>query len=158
MPLIYGHSDATRSRNIATLRRDGYPEKQSVAISYKIQRAELRKRHMSTAITRRRRRGLARRNPDSAIRGGLGYVGLGAGVGAGIGGLGGAMATPQTVLPGALNGAVWGTAVTTVAGFVVGLVSKKNRDVGFATAGIGLLANIALSVGRSAAATSAAGT
>jgi hypothetical protein len=43
MPLIHGYSDAARSKNIATLRREGKPRAQAVAIAYKTQRDAQRK-------------------------------------------------------------------------------------------------------------------
>jgi hypothetical protein len=44
MALIRGPSDKTRSRNIAQLRREGYPQHKAAAIAYRIQREERAKR------------------------------------------------------------------------------------------------------------------
>jgi hypothetical protein len=67
--LVHGYSDATRSRNIAQLRRDGYPARQAAAIAYRIQREE-----------RMKHRRLARRNPSGFP---WAWVGVGAAVGVG---------------------------------------------------------------------------
>jgi hypothetical protein len=159
MPLIHGASNQTRSRNIATLRREGYPQHQAAAIAYRIQREEKRK-HMSRRLARRSRRdrGLAYANPlsNDAIGKAIGYLGLGAGIGAGVGGIGGAVAKPPEILGGAVAGGSVGVGVTALGGFVVGLVSPRNRDAGFATAGIGLgaliLVNLAASIASNASA------
>jgi hypothetical protein len=152
--LVHGYSDATRSRNIAQLRRDGYPARQAAAIAYRIQREERMKRRRS--MTRHRDRGLAYANPasGSAIGSALGYLGLGAGIGAGVGALGGALSKPPEVLGGAVAGGSVGVGVTALGGFIVGLVSVKNRNAGFATAGIGLggliLINLASNIASNA--------
>jgi hypothetical protein len=161
MPLIRGSSDKTRGRNIATLRRDGYPPAQAAAIAYSIQRKasskqQKKKRNMSRRLSRHRDRGLAYANPtsSSAIGGAIGYLGLGAAVGGGLGALGGAMAKPIDILGGAVGGGSVGVGATALGGFVVGLVSPANRNVGFATAGIGLasliLVNLATSIAANA--------
>jgi hypothetical protein len=155
--LVHGYSDQTRSRNIAQLRRDGYPPKQASAIAYRIQREELRKRSMRRrrSITRRDR-GLAYANPTSgdAIGVALGYLGLGAGIGAGVGALEGALQKPPEILGGAVAGGSVGIGVTALGGFIVGLVSPNNRNAGFATAGIGLggliLINLASNIAANA--------
>jgi hypothetical protein len=155
MPLLRGSSDATRSRNIATLRRDGYPPAQAAAIAYNVQRkASKRRRNSMRRLSRRRDRGLAYANPtsSSAIGGALGYLGLGAAVGGGLGALGGAMSKPQDLLGGAVGGGSVGVGATALGGFVVGLVSPKNRNVGFATAGIGLGALILVNLATNIAA------
>ena len=43
MPLEKGASDSTRSRNIAEMRRAGYPAKQAAAAAYSNQRKSKRK-------------------------------------------------------------------------------------------------------------------
>jgi hypothetical protein len=148
--LIRGPSDAARSRNIATLRRDGYPPKQAAAIAYRIQRQAMSHRH----LTRRRRDGLAYANPTStsAIGGALGYLGLGAAAGGALGAVGGAISKPPDILGGAVAGGSVGVGATALGGFVVGLVSTKNRNVGFAAAGIGLGALILINLATSVAA------
>lgn len=81
---------------------------------------------------RRRRRG--RRNPgDTAVGSALAWLGGGAIVGAGFGVL-----TSSSKPTGALVGAEGALAVVGVAGLVVGAFSKKHRQAGFYTAGIGL--------------------
>jgi hypothetical protein len=109
---------------------------------------------MSRRLARRRRSSLAYVNPTtpSAVGGALGYLGLGAAVGAGVGALGGALSKPQDVLGGALAGGSVGIGFTGLGGFVVGLVSAKNRNVGFATAGIALGGLILINVATSIAA------
>jgi hypothetical protein len=139
MPLRHGYSNATRSSNIATLRRDGYPQKQASAIAYKIQREELKRHHMSTR-SRRRDRGLAYANPmrGDAVTSGLVALGVGAGIGGGLGAIGGSMQKPPDTMGGVVTGASAGVGLTALGGFVLGLVSPKRRDAGFAAAGIGL--------------------
>jgi hypothetical protein len=139
MPLRHGFSNKTRSQNIATLTRDGYPTKQAAAIAYKIQREELKRHHMSRKITRRRN-SLAYANPTSsdAITSGLVALGVGGAVGGGLGAISGSMQTPPAPLDGAVGGASIGVGLTALGGFVVGLVSQKRRNAGFAAAGIGL--------------------
>jgi hypothetical protein len=162
VPLKQGYSDQTRSRNIVKLRREGYPPAQAAAIAYRIQRENRRKarKPMSRKLSRRSRRdrGLAYANPLShdAIGTALGYLGMGAGIGAGVGGIGGALAKPPEILGGAVAGGSVGVGVTALGGFVVGLVSPRNRDAGFAAAGIGLgaliLVNLATSIAGNASA------
>ena len=149
MPLMHGYSDKTRSRNIEKLRHEGYPRSQAVAIAYKIQREELRKRHMSSRkLSRRGDRGLAYANPmkGDAITTGLVALGVGAGIGGGLGAIGGSMATPSDPVAGAVGGATIGVGLTSVGGFIVGLVSEKRRNAGFAAAGIGLGSLIVLNL------------
>jgi hypothetical protein len=43
MPLKKGYSKATMSANVATLRREGYPQDQAVAIAYSKQREAAKK-------------------------------------------------------------------------------------------------------------------
>lgn len=105
------------------------------------------------SLARRGRRGVAKFNPtsDSAIGGALGYLGLGAIAGSGLGALGGAMSKPADIVGGAVAGGSTGVGVVAVGGFIVGLVSARNRNVGFASAGIGLgalvLMNLATNIG-----------
>jgi hypothetical protein len=47
MPLEKGSSDKTRSRNIAEMRRSGYPAKQAIAAAYSQQRKSRRSRRRS---------------------------------------------------------------------------------------------------------------
>ncbi len=100
----------------------------------------------------RRDRGLAYANPmrEGAIGTALGYLGIGAGVGGGLGAIGGGLAQPPDLLGGTIGGATIGVGLTAFGGFVVGLVSPKNRDAGFAAAGIGLgaliLTNVAMNI------------
>lgn len=140
MPLKRGFGDETRSHNIAKLRHEGYPPKQAAAIAYKIQREELKRHHMSRKIARRHDRGLAYANPmkGDAITSGLVALGVGAGVGGGLGAIGGSMQTPSDAVGGAVAGASVGAGLTALGGFVVGLVSQKHRNAGFAAAGLGL--------------------
>lgn len=95
---------------------------------------------MSRKITRRRSNSLAYANPTSsdAITSGLVALGVGGAVGGGLGAIGGAMAQPPMPLDGALSGASVGVGLTAIGGFVLGLVSQKRRNAGFAAAGIGL--------------------
>jgi hypothetical protein len=97
---------------------------------------------MSKALARRRRSGLrgGRRNPTkTAVGTALKWLGTGALVGAAVGGIGAAAGATQASIPiGMLGGGSAGVAVTSLVGLVVGLVSPKNRDAGFVTAGVGL--------------------
>jgi hypothetical protein len=131
VPLEHSSTDAARSRNIAKLRREGYPARQAAAIAYKEQRKAMKK------LARRRRTGLARarRNPstEDAVTSALGALTLGALVGAGAGAL-----TQTPAATGALTGAESGVAVTGVGGLVVAIFSEKNRLTGLVTAGMGL--------------------
>lgn len=133
MPLIKGSSDKTRSRNIATLRRDGYPPKQAAAIAYKIQRQA------------RRRRG--KRNPLSTVKGqvatGASLVMLAAMGGAvleiavdslGVATSGGSVNVPADLVHG---GAV-GAGVAGIGGLMIGLVDPKFKTAGFSAAGFAL--------------------
>jgi hypothetical protein len=56
MPLIKSTTDEARSKNIETLVHDGYSTKQAAAIAYRIQRTEMKKRHLSTLHLERHRR------------------------------------------------------------------------------------------------------
>lgn len=133
MPLIKGSSDKARSRNIATLRRDGYPPKQAAAIAYKIQRQA------------RRRRG--KRNPLSTMKGqvatGASLVMLAAMGGAvlevavdslGVATSGGSVNVPADLVHG---GAV-GAGVAGIGGLMIGLVDPKFKTAGFSAAGFAL--------------------
>jgi hypothetical protein len=125
MPLDASPTDAARSRNIAKLRREGYSARMAAAIAYKEQRK-----------MKRRRTGLARRNPyetENAVSSAIGALALGGLVGAGAGAL-----TQSPAAQGALNGAQVGVAVTGVGGLVVSIFSERSRMAGLATAGIGL--------------------
>ncbi len=53
MPLKKGSSDATRSENIAEMRRSGYPRDQAVAAAYSQQRKSRRSRGRSRKRSRR---------------------------------------------------------------------------------------------------------
>jgi hypothetical protein len=109
-------------------------------------------------LARRRRTGLARRNPyetENAVSSAIGALALGALVGAGAGAL-----TQTPAATGALNGAQVGVAVTGVGGLVVSIFSERSRMAGLATAGIGLgslalfgLAQNVLAMGKPAATT-----
>lgn len=96
---------------------------------------------MSTRrLARHRDRGLAYANPTSgsAITSGLVALGVGAGVGGGLGAIAGSTQTPSDPMGGAVSGASVGVGLTALGGFVVGLVSPKHRNSGFAAAGLGL--------------------
>jgi hypothetical protein len=147
MPLTYGYSDRTRSRNIATLRREGLPENQAVAAAYRIQREELRKHHlpMSRSLARRRhhRRGIARLNPigKGPVTTALKWLGAGVLVGGLAGGIGSATGATTANLPtGIIGGAASVVGIEVLGGLVVGLASPTYRNPALATAGIGLAA------------------
>lgn len=55
MPLIKSISDAARSANIATERRSGRPEAQSVAIAYAVQRRARARKPTLKEVQKRRR-------------------------------------------------------------------------------------------------------
>lgn len=140
MPLIHSSTDAARSRNIATLRREGYPEKQAAAISYRIQRTAMSR---SLARRRRSRRGLARLNPvhPSAIKTALKWLAAGVIVGGIAGAVGSATGATTANLPtGIIGGAAAVVGVEVLGGLVVGLASPAYRNPALATAGIGLAA------------------
>ena len=110
---------------------------------------------MSKVLRRRRSRGLA--NPlggGGAISSALSYLGIAAVAGGALGSVGGALQQPVDVLGGALAGASVGVGVTALGGFVVGLVSERNRNAGFAMAGIGwgalILVNLSTAIAANA--------
>lgn len=115
---------------------------------------------MSRKLRHRRDRGLAYANPlgKSAVGSALSYLGIAAAAGGTLGAVGGAMAKTPDVMGGALAGGSLAVGVTSLGGFVVGLVSPANRNAGFATAGIGwgalILANLATAVAANVSKTS----
>jgi hypothetical protein len=78
MPLVQSASDKARSKNIATLRREGVPQKQATAIAYNVQRRASGSRHASKpkrkrspaqlAAFERMRAGLAKKNAGKKPR------------------------------------------------------------------------------------------
>jgi hypothetical protein len=84
----------------------------------------------------------------------LTYLGIAAGVGGALGAVGGSLQKAPDVFGGALAGSSLAVGVTSLGGFVVGLVSPANRNAGFATAGIGwgalILANLATAIAANA--------
>ena len=149
MPLVRGYSDNTRRINVQTLIDDGYPYGQAVAISYRIQREELRKRGMSTRRLARRHNTLARANPlrKGPVMTALKWLGASAAVGGLAGGVGSAANLTSANLPtGIVGGAAALVGITSIGGLVVGLADRKNRDAGLATAGIGLAALLAVNL------------
>src|SRR4029077_323277 len=132
-------SDASRSRNIATLRRDGYPPKQAAAIAYKIQRNA-----MSTKLARRSRRARrAHRNPTSRIKWKRVAVGAGAGAAVGVGAgyvIQGANNAPLPTPMTSVSNAITGAGVGALLVGLLSLFSKRGVATGVAGAAVGALA------------------
>jgi hypothetical protein len=129
--LRHGYSDQTRSQNIATLRREGYPPKQASAIAYRIQRDELKKRGKST-------RRVARRNPS---RKGIGWGWLAGGALIGAAGFVGISKMNRPATAPAMTGseiatnAIGGAGAGMIVTGIVGGVARHSP----ATAGIGIV-------------------
>jgi hypothetical protein len=154
VPLEHSSTDAARSRNIAKLRREGYPEKRAVAAAYREQR-KMKK------LARRRRTGLAKRNPSGDWAHAFTLTAVLAGLGAG----GGVIyadslntSTSSTTMPlpaGALVGASLGASAMTLWG-LGGAIFTKDHVRGLTLAGVGFAASVLSAAGASALSPAAA--
>jgi hypothetical protein len=133
MPLIHSSSDAARSKNIAKLRREGYPVKQSAAIAYRVQR--------DSKAERRRRRG--RRNPvhhKTAKRHVQWKWILGGGAVGGIATTGYTLALPSPTTQTYLDNGIAGVSGGLILGGIIGGLINRN----FGTGAIGVFSGAAL--------------
>jgi len=146
-PLIHGYSRAAHSKNVATLRREGYGPKQANAIAYRIQRQELRRHGKSTRSIAPRRRRRAMENPSPAVNTAIKWLGGAALVGGALGVVG-AIGAPKATNTAAkaMSGAGGAVSVVAVGGLIYGLIEPKDRDAAFATAGLGLGLSIVLGI------------
>lgn len=118
MPLIQGYSRASVSKNIRTLRHEGYPQKRAVAIS------------LSTARRARARR-RARRNPAGIA---WDWIGGGLVVGALTGGSVAAITAKSNQGPAFIGGAIDGGILGLAGGGVIGGIARES----LATAAVGV--------------------